>query len=940
MNKTKFSVIGFAIACCVMSCGEGSKNSHEKIPMDPNVRYGTLDNGLTYYIRHNDEPKNRAEFHLAQAVGATLEEDNQNGLAHFLEHMAFNGTTNFPDKGIIDYFETVGVNFGGDINAYTSLDETVYRLSNVPTIRQGIIDSALLVMHDWANGILMLDEEIDAERGVIREEWRTGANAQRRMWKKSNAQKYPGSQYAKRDVIGDTAVINNFSYDELRDYYKQWYGPDLQAVVVVGDINVDSVEARIKEIWADVPARANRGERPIHDVPNNDEPIVAIVTDREAQYTRIELEYKHNTAPREKKLSIEGARQDLIQAIISTVMDYRFKEITQKPDAPYVVGACWYTNITKSKDGFVMLNIAKPSQEMQACKDLMMESERLKRYGITESEFKRAEADITKQYEQAYNERDNKKNMSYVNEYIRHYLDGKYAPGIEWEYKHLKELFSEITLSEVNATAASYITDKNLIISFMLPESANTVIPEKSQVLALLAEVKASDIEAPKSEDLNKPLVATEPMSGTVAEVKKNDAVGTTELTLSNGVRIVTKTTDFKKDEILMSATSLGGWSMVNEIADLPSAMFAADIVQNNGLGDFSSVELQKKLTGKIANVSPNISTYREGFSGNSSISDLETMLQLIYLHFTAVRQDDEAYAALMSMINTSLANRDKDPKTAFSDSIQVTMANHSPRVLLIDQATASKVDQMKALEIFKQRFANAADFRFIFTGNIDANDKATQDLLCKWLGSLPSTQMKETFEDRGIRTPKGDVENYFTRDMEIKTASNRIQYTGGMEYGLVNNMNMKVIGEVLSMRYLESIREKEGGSYGVGVAGFINPLPVAEANLLMQFDTDPLKQKKLISIIHKEVNTIIKDGPRADDLQKVKENMLKDYAQNIETNNWWHNTVLSSYYNYDIDYVADYKSTVEGISSESIKQTLKKLVDQGNEAEIVMMPK
>ena len=940
MNKTKFGVVGFAIACCVMSCSDGSKKSHQKIPMDPNVRYGTLDNGLTYYIRHNDEPKNRCEFHLAQAVGATLEEDNQNGLAHFLEHMAFNGTTNFPDKSIIDYFESVGVNFGGDINAYTSLDETVYRLSNVPTVRQGIIDSALLVMHDWANGILMLDEEIDAERGVIREEWRTGANAQRRMWKKSNAQKYPGSQYAKRDVIGDTAVINNFSYDELRDYYKKWYGPDLQAVVVVGDINVDSIEAKIKEIWADVPARANRGERPIHDVPNNDEPIVAIVTDREAQYTRIELEYKHNTPPREKRLSTEGARQDLIAGIISTVMDYRFNEITQKPDAPYVIGACYYTNITKSKDGFVMLNIAKPSQEMQACKDLMMESERLKRYGITESEFKRAEADITKQYEQAYNERDNKKNTSYVNEYIRHYLDAKYAPGIEWEYNHLQELFSDITLAEVNATAASYITDNNLIISFMLPETANTVIPKKAEVLALLSEVQSSEIEAPKEDDLNKPLVATEPKAGTVAEIKKNDAVGTTELTLSNGVRIVTKTTDFKKDEILMSATSLGGWSTINDLADLPSAMFAADIVENNGLGDFSYVDLQKKLTGKIARVSPSISTYREGFSGNSSISDLETMLQLIYLNFTAVRQDDDAYAALMSLINTSLANRDKDPKTAFKDSVEVTLAGHSPRVLLIDQATAAKVDQIKGLEIFKQRFANAADFRFIFTGNIDGNDKATQELLCKWLGSLPAADVEESFVDRDIRTPKGDVENYFTREMEIKTASNRIQYTGGMDFNLVNNMNMRVIGEVLSMRYLESIREKEGGSYGVGVAGYINPLPVAEANLLMQFDTDPLKQKKLISIIHKEVDTIIKDGPRADDLQKVKENMLKDYAQNIETNNWWHGTVLTNYYNYGINYVADYKSTVEGISSESIKKTLKKLVDQKNEAEIVMMPK
>ncbi len=936
MNKIKFGVMGLVLACCAASC---TCNKNEQVPMDPNVRYGTLDNGLTYYIRHNEEPKERAEFHLAQAVGATLEEDHQNGLAHFLEHMAFNGTTNFPGKGLINYFESVGLNFGGDINAYTSLDETVYRLSNVPTTRQEIVDSALLVMHDWAAAISLHGEEIDSERGVIREEWRTGANAARRMWKKSNAQKYPGSQYAKRDVIGDTAVINNFTHKALRDYYHQWYGPDLQAVVIVGDINVDSIEAQIKELWSDVPERENRGVRPIHDVPNNVEPIVAIVTDREAQFTRIDLEYKHAPRTKETRLSMEGARLSLIDGIISTVMGYRFNEITQKPEASYVVGATWYSNLTKSKDGFVMVNIAKPTMELQAARDLLTEAERLKRYGITRSEFERAKTDIAKQYEKAYNERNNTKNMAYTQEYIRHYLDSEFMPGIEWEYEKLQELLGDLSVKQVNEIAASYVTDENMIVSFMLPETQGTVLPKKEEILSIISEVKASTIEAPIEEDLDQPLVKETPKAGSIKATAQNAAIGTTEFTLSNGVKVVIKPTTFKQDEILMHAKSEGGQSKVTNNADLATAALAADIVSNNGLGEFSSVNLQKKLTGKIANVHPYISEYNEGFGGNSSVSDFETMLQLVYLNFTSVRQDDEAFAALMSSIHTSYANKDKDPKSAFRDSISMTMSSHSPRTVLMGVKMLDQVNQLKAIEIFQQRFANPADFTFYFTGNIDPANAETQEAICTWLGGLEGGNAGETFTDYGTRAPKGKVKNYFNREMEIKTASNRIEYTGAMEYTLANRLNMNVIGEILSTRYLESIREKEGGSYGVGVAGYASNLPVESAKLLMQFDTDPLKQKKLISIIHKEVDQIIAQGPRADDLHKVKQNLLKDYAQNLEENRWWHNTVLINFYEYGINYTTEYEAAVNAVTAETVQATLKALVRQGNEAEVVMMP-
>lgn len=910
----------------------------QPLPMDPAVRYGKLENGLTYYIRHNEEPKNRCEFHIAQAVGAILEEDNQNGLAHFLEHMAFNGTTHFEGKGIINYFESVGVNFGGDINAYTSLDETVYRLSNVPTTREGIIDSALLVLHDWSCDLSLLPEEIDNERGVIREEWRTGANAMRRMWKESNKQKYPGSQYAKRDVIGDTAIINNFSYQALRDYYHKWYGPDLQAIVVVGDIDVDQIEAKIKALWADVPARANRGERPIYGIDDNVEPIISIVTDKEAPNTRIELEYKKDPLPAEYKLSMVGAAIDWTNTILSTIMGYRFDELTQNPNASFIGAYAGYSELVKSKDAFIMINVAKDGKETDALRDLLIEAERLKRYGVTETEVERAKAEILQSMEQAYNNRNSRKNITLTEECIRHYLDNEFMPGIEWEYEMTKMVFPQINAAMINEAAQQYVTDENLVVSIMAPEKEGINVPNKETILALLDECKKAEIEAPKEEVIDKNLIDKAPKAGKIKSTKQNAELGTTEWTLSNGVKVVIKPTEFKQDEILLNAYSKGGLSQV-ATADLPSAMFAVDVVENNGLGKFSSVNLRKALTGKSVGITPSIDDYSEGLSGNSSVKDFETLLQLVYLYFTAPRQDDEAFASLKSIYHSSLVNYDANPKSAFNDSIQMTASCHSPRTILVHADILDKVDQATALRIFQERFSNIADFTFFFTGNINPEDKATQEMICQWLGGLKTKKAREERVDNNIRSPKGKVDNYFNREMEIHTASNRIMYTGNMEYNLSNMMNMRIIGDILSTRYLESIREKEGGSYGVGVAGYMERFPENKAVLLMQFDTDPEKQEKLMGIIHQEVMNIVENGPLASDLSKTKEIYLKEFKQNVADNQDWSNIFLPRYYLYGENYLADYEKAVENVTAESIKATLKALVEQGNVMEVVMMP-
>ena len=909
----------------------------QPLPIDTNVRMGVLDNGLTYYIRYNNQPKERCEFHIAQAVGAILEEDHQNGLAHFLEHMAFNGTKHFPDKLLIDYFESVGVGFGSSINAYTSLDETVYRLSNVPT-REEILDSALLVLHDWSCAIALQEEEIDNERGVIREEWRQGNTAQRRMWREGNKVKYPGSQYAKRDVIGDTAVINNFTYQALRDYYELWYGPDLQCVVVVGDIDVDKMEKKIKDLFSPIPARSNRGERPRYALPTNAAPHVAIYTDKEAQFTQLAIEFLHPTMPFELRATDQGYLMSVINSLIRMMISYRIDEITMDPNANFIQAMGSYGNQLGETDAFEFITIPKDGKEKASMADMFTQVEKIKRYGFTASELERAKTDYLSIIERAYNERTTRKSQSYAQEYYRHYLDGEPIPDIEFEFEYAKTVLPQLPVVIINQLAQQYITDNNVIISYIGKENSDIVsVPTEEEVLEIFNAVKASEIEAPVEESFDRPLVETAPTAGTIVKEKFNKALGTTEWTLSNGIKIVIKPTEYKKDQITMSIESDGGLSKVS-LEDLPSASMATSIIAYNGIGEFSYLDLQKALTGKNVSLAPSIDEYSEDISGTSTVKDFETMMQLAYLYFTAPRQDDEAYQSLMSMLETQLAARDKNPKSAFQDSIAQTIASHHEREMIVNLDFIKKVDQQRAIAIYKERFANPADFLVTFIGNINPNDESTRQLICTWLGGLKTDKTREKYTDHGVRYPKGKVNNYFTKEMETKTASNRIVYSGKMKATLANRLNMAIIGDILGTRYLESIREKEGGSYGVGCAGYVMEDPIEQAVLLMQFDTDPEKQQKLISIIHKEVMEIVENGPRADDLQKAKESRLTSLAEDMETNGWW-GTILNRYYNNGINYAKDYKKALEAVNAKSIQKTLKALVKQGNVVEVVMLP-
>ena len=606
------------------------------------------------------------------------------------------------------------------------------------------------------------------------------------------------------------------------------------------------------------------------------------------------------------------------------------------PNASFTGAGSFYGETVKEKDAFTAVYIAKQGQETQAYKDLLTQLEKMRRYGFTTSELERVKKEWLSYYEKAYNERSTVRNISRAQECIRHYLDGAAMTGEEWEYQTMQQILPQVNVDMLNQVAQKLVTDENLIIAFQAPIDA--VLPTETEAVEMLAAVKNEEIEAPVEEVIRENLVETAPKAGKIKKTSYNKTLGVTEWTLSNGVRIVIKPTQFKQDEILFSAFSKGGQSLVST-EDLVSAALATDVVSVSGIADMTMTDLQKALTGKNVSYSPSINANTESVDGGSTVKDLETLLQLNYLYFTAPRRDEDAYAMLISILESQLANRDKNPKSAFSDSIKMMASNNSPRAIIFNADALKKADMDKALEIYKARFANPADFVFTFVGNVNPEDEAFRKMVCTWLGGLSTSEKKENVKNHGVYAPKGIHKNYFTRQMETKTASNRIQYTSyDMPYTLANDLNMEMIGRILSTRYLESIREREGGSYGVGCSGTMDIIPVPCARLIMQFDTDPEKQEKLMGIIHEEVNTIVANGPLDKDLQKEKESMLKDFQEDLEKNSYW-DTVLYMYYMYGIDYIKDYKAAVEAITAETVQATLKKLTEAGNVFEVVMLP-
>lgn len=931
--KFYFSVLAASLMGYT-ALAQGQIDWNTPVPVDKNVRYGKLENGLTYYIRKNTEPKQRAEFYIAQNVGAILEEDSQNGLAHFLEHMAFNGSKNFPGKGIINYFETVGVKFGYNINAFTSLDETVYNLSDVPTTREGIVDSALLVLHDWSNYITLDPQEIENERGVIREEWRTGRNAERRMYKQVMPVIYKDSKYATRDVIGDINVINNFNHQEIKDYYHKWYRPDLQSIIIVGDIDVDQVEQKIKTMFTDIPKRENPAPRPFYELPDNDQPLVGIASDPEARNTILYLYYKHNATPKDAK-NLGYLREEIERDLITTMISSRLNEITQNPNPPFVFAASGMGDVVRTKSAFMFYAALKNDAMLDGVKGLVREAERVKRFGFTASELDRAKADYLRSKENQLKEKDKEKNQKYVWECINNYLEGEPMPGIEFEYMFTSGMLPTISIDELNAYASKLVTDHNMIVTLMGPQKEGIVLPDENSILAAINEVKAESIEAYVDKVSSKPLVEKVAKPGKVKAENAKNIFETTELTLSNGVKVIFKQTDFKEDEVTLNAFSKGGLSLAS-VENLPSASMATQVVSNAGVGEFSSVDLEKLLAGKMVTVTPVIGQDFEGLQGSASPKDFESMLQLVYLYFTSPRQDEENFNTYIGRMKAYFANVAADPRMAFRDSVSATLANHNPRVMPMNVDFLSKVNYAQSMAFYKDRFADASDFVFIFTGNIKVNE--VKGLIENYLGGLPTLKRKDTAKDTGVRPPKGKVQNYFRKPLQTSKTSVYIAFTGDTKYNLENLVLADYVTSILRTRYLEEIREKEGGTYSVSVRTSVKNFPAESFSVGIQFDTDPKLSEKLIGIVYAEIDKIKANGPTDDDLNKTKEYMVKECEQNLRENSYWSDVIREKYEN-GTDIHTNYLETVKAVNVETVKAFFNTLFNQGNVIEVVMSP-
>lgn len=911
----------------------------QTLPVDKNVRIGKLDNGLTYYIRHNALPEKRVEFHIAQKVGSILEEPQQRGLAHFLEHMAFNGTKNFPGDetglGIVPWCETKGIKFGTNLNAYTSIDKTVYRISNVPTDNVSVVDSCLLILHDWSSAINLADKEIDKERGVIREEWRSRNSGMLRVYTDLLPTIYQGDKYADCMPIGSIDVINNFPYKDIRDYYHKWYRPDLQGIVIVGDIDVDTVEAKLKAVFADVQKPVNPAERTYYPVADNKEPIVAIGTDKEVDDPSIEIYFKQDATPDSEKNNVGYLASQYMTSMISSMLDTRLSELVQSANPPFTRASSDYSDffVAKTKEAFALSASSKADGIETALKTLLQETERARRFGFTESEYARARANYLQSLESAYNEREKTKHGSYVREYVQNFLNGEPIPGIEAKYAMMNQLAPNIPLQVMNMVMQQLVPDSNQVVIIAGPAKEGLKYPTKEEVISLLKGMKDLDLQAYVDKVSDEPLMKEAPKGGKIISEKEGDIYGSTKLVLSNGVTVYVKKTDFKADEIRMKGTSLGGKSIFPDKDALNFAVMD-NVIAVGGLGNFSQVDLTKVLAGKKVSVNAGLGATTENVFGTCSPKDFETMMQLTYLTFTAPRKDAEAFESLKNRMKAQLESAQANPLSSINDSLQKAMYNNHPRVVMMKPEMVDQIDYDRILEMYNDRFKDASDFTFYFVGNIDL--ETAKPLIAEYLGALPAINRKETFKDTKMSIRKGVYKNEYAKEQQTPTATIVFLYSGKAPYTLKNDILLSFATQVLDMVYTEEVREKEGGTYGVNCYGDLQKYPKEQLLLQIVFQTDPAKKDKLAGIVVDELKKLAAEGPSDVHLQKVKEYMLKKYADNQKENGYWMNN-LNDYFYYGMDMTEGYTDIVNSITAKDIQKFVSDLLKQGNEIEVTM---
>ena len=912
------------------------------IPVDPEVRIGKLDCGLTYYIRHNDYPEHRVNFYIAQRVGSIQEEESQRGLAHFLEHMAFNGSEHFNGEGntILDYTRSLGVEFGRNLNAYTSIAETVYNINDVPSTRQSAIDSCLLILKDWSNGLLLTDEEIDKERGVIHEEWRLRRSANQRMMERQLETLYPGSKYGRRMPIGLMSVVDSFPYQELRDYYHKWYRPDNQALVIVGDVDVDHIEAQIQELFKDCKLDPNAAQVVEEPVPDNEEPIIVIDKDKEQQTSTVQLMFKHDAMPREDKASIEYLLTNYIKSMAASMFNSRMSEKAMEPDCPFLMGYAYDGNYlySQNKGAFNMVCMPKEGMVEAATEALVTEAMRAAKHGFTETEYARCREEILSSLESRYNERNKIYNGSLASEYYRNYLDGEPIPSIEQEYQLVNQILPMIPVEAVNEVLPELITTdgKNMVIVNFNQEKDDAVYATPEAMLAAVNNGLNAEVEAFVDNVRQEPLIPKLPKKGKIKKETYNSQFDYKELELSNGARVILKPTKFKDDEIMMNARQRGGASLYGEKDRLNAAM-SGFISMVSGMGEFSSTELEKALAGKQVSVNVGLGSYYDDVSASSTVKDLETMFQLIYLGFTDIRKDEKGYNTFINMMETSLKNRDLLPETAFSDSLNVTLGSHSWRSKPITAESLKQLDYDRVMQILKERTANAANFTFYFIGSFD--EATIRPLIEQYIASLPAKKGVKTNWVNFDNYPEGEVINHFSRKMEEPKANSAIYwYNKTMPFTVENEVKADLLGKLLDKIYLQKIREDAGAAYSTSAYGWNslngdNPFTAISARCPVKPEFTDLALKIMNEEIVNACTTI--DGAALEDF---KEMLLKDYQTSIKENWYWMN-ILQWYVERGMDKHTSYEQIVKAQTPESIAAFARELLSAGNKVEVVMTP-
>ena len=936
MNLKRF----YAIAVVLLAIGTAVvAQQMPAIPQDPDVKIGKLDNGLTYYIRHNAWPEQRAEFYIAQRVGSIQEDDNQRGLAHFLEHMAFNGSKHFKGNEMLRWCESIGVKFGTDLNAYTSIDQTVYNISNVPTTREGIVDSCLLILFDWADGLLLENEEIEKERGVIHEEWRLRTSAQMRMLERDLPKLYPGSKYGHRMPIGLMEIIDNFERPFLQAYYEKWYRPDNQAIIVVGDVDVDKVEQKIKTLFSPIKLPVNPAKVTTYPVPDNNEAIYIIDKDKEQSYNIVEVLMKHETFPDSLKGSLAYIIADYFKDAAMSMLNDRLKEFAEKPESPFLQASVGDGNylLSRGVDAFEMAILPKDGQTEDAVKAVLTEARRAAEFGFTPTEYNRFKANYTSNLDKQYSNKDKRYNSQFVSSYVQNFLNNEPIPSIDFVYQTMKQIVPLLPIDGVNMVMKELVSpsDTNLVVMNFNNEKEDAVYPTEDGMKQAIAQARAAQIEAYVDNVKDEPLMTKLPKPGKIKKEVKNDKFGYSELTLSNGVKVVLKQTDLKKDQVLLRGEGFGGESLYGE-EELPNLRMFGNVIEASGLGNFSHTELEKALAGKIASASMYMSNYREHVNGSSTPKDVETMLQLVYLYFTNINKDQKSFDNLMQTTEVQLKNRLLQPENVFADSLTLTMGNHHPRVKPMTVDDLKKVSYDRILQMAKERTANAAAYTFTIIGNYD--EQTIRPLIEQYLGSLPSQKKVEKgkFIDMDF---KGKVVNDFKHKAETpKAIAVMMWYSKEMPYNLENSVKASIAGQILSMEYLKKIREDASAAYTAGASASMSRDEFENnANIYVYCPMKPEKADLALQIMRDEVNNMTKTCD-VDKLAKVKEYLLKNHGDQLKQNGYWLGQI-NNWRKWGMDFHTDYEKVVNAQTSESIAAFVKEVLKAGNNAEVIMMP-